>query len=207
MIASQQPMRAVRSEPCVQSIVPDYQAAWFAGHDRIVAPIRRHLTVFPEHSQCLVDIGAGDGSVLDDIASRLPQFKQLVGISADQRGLSLAQVRIHHDARLRFHCGNPWAWLRRHVYGHGQAIIFSYDNLSVVPEPLLMDWFAELADLGIAALALVEARDGGCGQLPELLRRCGWKVEHAESAYQDERAWWRVFASFDTTDALLGFFA
>lgn len=201
MTASQQPMRVVRPASRAKSIVPAYQAAWFAGHDRIIAPIRRHLTAFPEHGQCLVDIGAGDGSVLDDIASRLPQFKELIGITVDRRGLSLAEVRVHHDARLRFHCGNPWVWLRRPECG--RAVAFSYDNLSVVPESLLMDWFAELANLGIAALALVEARDGGCAQLPELLWRCGWKVQYAENAYQDERAWWHVFASLDKADVSL----
>jgi len=193
MIAAEPRLRAVQYGMRSQSIVPEYQAEWFAGHDRIVAPIRRYLTVFPEQCQSLVDIGAGDGSVLDDIASRLPQFKSLIGITADRRGLNKAQVRSHHDARLSFHQANPWAWLRREKNAH--AITFSYDNLSILPEPPLEDWFFELLKNGSMALALVEPQDGGCEQLPALLRRCGWTVHYSENVYQAGKSWWHVFAS------------
>lgn len=172
-----------------------YEAEWFAGHHRIVAPIRRHLTMFPELCHSLIDIGAGDGAVLDDIASRLPQFKKVIGITADQRGLSKARARTNHDSRLSFHHGNPWAWMRKER--PLRAITFSYDNLSIHPESPLEDWFTEINDSGAAGVALIERQVGGCVRLPALLRDCGWTVRHAENWYQSGRAWWHVFASFE----------
>lgn len=193
MIATEPRLKAVQYGARPQSIVPEYQAEWFAGHDRIVAPIRRYLTAFPEQCQSLIDIGTGDGAVLDDIASRLPQFKNLVGIAADRRGLNKAKARTHHDPRLSFHQANPWAWLRNAPQTH--AITFSYDNLSILPEPPLQDWFQELRHSGITGIALIEPQDGGCAHLPELLRHSGWTIRHAENRYQTGRAWWHVFAS------------
>lgn len=194
MMTTERRLKSVQYTASPASIVPEYQAEWFAGHDRIVAPIRRHLTMFPEQCQTLIDIGTGDGAVLDDIASRLPQFKKLIGISADQRGLNLAQARTHHDARLSFHQANPWAWLRQGKPAH--AITFSYDNLSMLPESSLEDWFVELRDSGATGIALIEPRRGGCAYLPTLLQHCGWTIRYSESPYQSGQAWWHVFASF-----------
>lgn len=193
MIATERRFKSVQTRARLTSMVPAYQAEWFAGHDRIVAPIRRYMTVFPDQCHYLIDIGAGDGAVLDDIASRLPQLKRLVGISADPSGLNKAQVRSHHDARLSFHQVNPWAWLRRERREF--ATIFSYDNLSMVPESALKSWFSELYFNGSEGLALVEPQSGGCAELPTLLSSSSWTVRHAESAYQAGQLWWHVFAS------------
>ena len=191
MIATECRLKSVEYGARFASIVPEYQAEWFAGHDRIVAPIRRHLTMFPERCQSLIDI-----------ASRLLQFKNLIGITPDHRGLNKAQARTHHDSRLSFHYGNPWPWLRKErPVG---AITFSYDNLSMLPESPLEDWFTELLDSGATGVALVEPQEGSCADLPALLKRCGWAVRHTENCYQSGNAWWHVFASFEHRADLLG---
>ena len=180
----------------------EYECNWFGIHYRIVSPIRRHLTVELERCNSVVDIGAGDGTVLDDIASRLPQLRKLIGIAADSRSLVRSRARCELDGRLEFVHSNPWSWLRRSQ--ERGVLVFSYDNLSALSEPALEHWFQELPALGIEALALVEAMSGGCSELPAVLRRNGWRVGHCETLAFCTTAWWHVFASRPAAPSLIG---
>ena len=202
VVTSRSHLRAVQPGASSPQIVSEYLIEWFAGHDQIVAPIRRHLTIVPEHCQTLIDIGTRDGAVLDDVASRLPQFKKLIGITVDQDGLKKTQARTSHDSRLSFHQGDPWTWLRQ-ARPQG-AIIFGYHNLSMLPETLIEDKFLELIDWGAIGIALIEPQRGGCTNLPAMLKRCGWIVRHAEKRDQAGRPWWNVFASLQRRAKLPG---
>lgn len=182
-----------------------YIRDWFEVHHRIASPIRRYLTANTQQCDALVDIGTGDATVLDDLASRFPQFRSLFGIAADSRALASARTRCSADQRIALVKADPWSWLRRNE--RRGLMVFSYDNLSVLAESTLQQWFAELPDLGVVALTLIEPRTGGCADLPAMLERNGWQVRHRETPALGTQSWCHVFASRQPTPTLLGEFS
>lgn len=185
-------LRAVISHPAPAPLCP-YVSDWFSIHHRIAMPVRRYLTITPKLCDALVDIGAGDGAVLDDIASRFPQLPRLVGITTSPSSLNLARIRASSDRRIEFVQASPWSWLR--LSKRQRLMLFSYDNLSALSEQALEHWFQMLSKQGVTSLVLVEPQNGGCFELPQMLNRAGWHVGYSEAVLSYNQAWWHVFAS------------
>lgn len=89
--AAPKALRSVISHPAPALLYPCV-SDWFSIHHRIAMPVRRYLTITPKLCDALADIGAGDGAVLDDIASRFFQLPRLVGITTTPSSLNLAHT-------------------------------------------------------------------------------------------------------------------
>ena len=107
----------------------------------------------------LVEIGCGDGRVLEHLASRLPALESLTGLDLNASIIARNRARYAADARLRFEAGDAAAWLRKHA-APGLAVTAYGGVLEYFPPDTLDALFSDLAARATPALvAFVEPLD------------------------------------------------
>lgn len=108
----------------------------------------------------LVEIGCGDGRVLDLVAGRLPSIPAFIGIDLNAEAVAGARARLAGQARIAFHQGDGKAWLDAHP--QGGTVLFTNGGVLEYFAPASLDrLFATLAAQAPAAAVLIEPREPG----------------------------------------------
>lgn len=90
-----------------------FEELFLRHHLGIVEALGRLAPVFAGRSPRLVEIGSGDGRVLDYLARQLPWVAEFHGIDLNAAQVAACRQRHAHDPRLHFHCEDALDWLRR----------------------------------------------------------------------------------------------
>lgn len=108
----------------------------------------------------LVEIGCGDGRVLEIVADRLPAIPALIGIDLNAEAVTGAAARLAGHPRLAFHQGDGRAWLDAHP--QAGTVLFTNGGVLEYFAPASLDaLLASLAAQAPAAAVLIEPRDPG----------------------------------------------
>lgn len=174
-----------------------FQSWWLGHHSAVIAPLREAMADFAAAGQpidTLCEIGCGSGTVLSDIATRLPELTQVLGLDLSPGQIAANRSRPGQDPRLRFEVADATMWLAEHAAPRW-AYLVNGGVLEYFSEAMLEALFAGIAARHPPALfAIVEPvpvdydLDTETASRPynaELslghnylywLRRCGWQV-------------------------------
>lgn len=127
---------------------------WFLGpHQVIVDELAVLLRQAPYRR--LVEVGCGDGRVLEHLANKLDSVGMLVGIDINPSIIERNRNTYAAIPRMRFESGDATAWLRRNPTAG--TVLMTYGGvMEYFTAPDLRRVFADLARSAPAAVALVE---------------------------------------------------
>jgi len=156
-----------------------FDSWWRARHSAILEPLQQALQAQPGRYDTLCEIGCGSGLVLQDLADRLPQLRQLIGL--DLNATQIARNRVHYagEPRLRFDSGDAAAWLRRHA--EPGWILFS--NAGV------LEYFAPDKLAALLAELAATRRPLAIASVEPLADDYDLQHETASRIYGPERSW------------------
>jgi SAM-dependent methyltransferase len=136
-----------------------FQTWWVGRHSAIVAPLKEAMDTLAARGtpiEALCEIGCGSGSVLADIAQRLPELKQLIGLDLNQKQTEANRARFADQPRLRFECADATEWIAAQAPAHC-AYLVNGGVLEYFSEAMLEALFTGIAAHKAPALfALVE---------------------------------------------------
>lgn len=135
-----------------------FQSWWQDTHSAIVAPLFDELQAEPGRYHTLCEIGCGSGLVLNDLAQRLPQFEQLIGLDLSAEQIARNRARYATQPRLRFDSGDAAVWLRQQARP-GWVYFSNAGVLEYFPEAKLRSLLCQAASLRPAMFAIVEPVD------------------------------------------------
>ncbi|MBL8956273.1 MAG: class I SAM-dependent methyltransferase [Myxococcaceae bacterium] len=125
---------------------------WLPHHSKIVEPLREVLE--KNGIKTLVEVGAGNGLVLADLAKRLPKVEKLIGLDLSEAQMQ-ANARETTDPRFQFVGGDAGAWLPQHA-GNGWAVVTNAGVFEYFPQERLQELFGFLATKRPACISLIE---------------------------------------------------
>jgi tRNA G46 methylase TrmB len=103
----------------------------------------------------LVEIGTGDGTVLEYLSMKLPQLKRLVGIDLSVEQTRLNKKKFVNNKRLEFVASDGYDWIKDN--GNGYIIILtSRGVLEYFTETRLLDFFNYLRSIGNVIFVAIE---------------------------------------------------
>ena len=106
----------------------------------------------------MVELGCGDGRVLEHCAKRMPDIPKFTGIDINPMIIENNKIRYANNPALHFANANAWEWLPDHV--GGSTLLLSYGGVMEYFSPQnLRLIFSDLAKKGNSAVALVEPVD------------------------------------------------
>ncbi|WP_411844972.1 class I SAM-dependent methyltransferase [Roseibacillus persicicus] len=81
-------------------------------HTDIVVNLAKQLAALPEHQEVnLVEVGCGDGKVLEYLADRLPRVKHLTGLDLSEEEIAKCRERYPSRKRIAFTAEDVFDWL------------------------------------------------------------------------------------------------
>lgn len=130
---------------------------WFLGpHQVIVDELAVLLRQAPYRR--LVEVGCGDGRVLEHLSKKLDAVGTLVGIDINPSIIERNRNTYASNTRMRFESGDATAWLRQNPVSG--TVLMTYGGVMEYFTDLdLRRVFADLARSAPAAVALVEPVD------------------------------------------------
>ena len=182
-----------------------FQSWWMDCDSAITLPMTKLFADHPERFHTLCEIGCGHGLVLQDLATRFPALKTLIGLDMSAAQTERNRARFAGgDARLGFESGDALEWLPAHV-GAGWMLFTNAGVLEYFPPAALEQLLRQLSARGPCAFALAEpvaadfdwrhatasmpfsAERTFSHPYPHLFRQAGWQVLFAEERQPSSR--------------------
>ena len=105
----------------------------------------------------LVEIGSGNGSVLDYLSSKFPQLDRLVGIDLSKVQTDNNKDKYKEKSKLEFVASDAFDWVNEH--GHGDMILVTFCGvLEYFTEKRLRQLFDKLNGLGRIIFVAIEPK-------------------------------------------------
>lgn len=193
-----------------------YQSWWLDKHSAVLTPLASVIAREAARGRVfdtLCEIGTGTGTVLADVAQRLPQFKQLIGLDLSATQTAANRQRFEGQPRLRFETADATEWIAAQAES-GWVYFVNGGVFEYFSEAMLDGLLTDIATKKAPALiALVEplAADYDLAtetasrpynlelslghHYPHHLKRCGWQVESLEEQQVGGARWLLVVAS------------
>ena len=119
--------------------------------------LEKTLSNSPDKFHTLVEIGTGNGSVLNYLSSKFPNINQFIGIDLSPVQIQINHKQFHENKRLEFVCSNGLEWVKEH--GHGNTIfITSRGVLEYFTEERLCAFLTEINRLGKTFFIAIEPK-------------------------------------------------
>lgn len=120
-----------------------YETLFLAYHSSIVDETRRAMERTGQPFQRMVEIGSGDGKILDHFRRYLPNLPEFIGVD-----VNLTQVennrRIYGESgQMSFHHSDGLNWLRNHG-GKGTVLVTNGGVLEYFTRPELQELFGRM---------------------------------------------------------------
>ena len=134
---------------------PERFEQWFLkDHYPLVEALVAQAQILPMTQ--LVEVGCGDGRVLEHLAQRLPQLASLTGLDINPGIIARNQQSYAAHPRLKFESGDAQAWLLAHLSPN--TILLTYGGVwEYFTQAELAQIFTHFRQLGAPSLiALVE---------------------------------------------------
>ncbi len=103
----------------------------------------------------LVEIGTGNGDVLNYLSTEFPQINRFIGIDLSLHQTDLNKKRFHMDKRLEFVAADAFDWIREHGHGH-TVFVSSRGVLEYFLEQRLQEFLNEINLLGKVFFIAIE---------------------------------------------------
>lgn len=138
---------------------PRFRAWWQEHNSAVIAPLAQamqELAAAGTPIKTLCEIGCGTGSVLADVARRLPDLDHLIGLDLSPGQIAATRARHADQPRLRFEVADANTWLIDHAAPRW-AYLANGGVLEYFSEAMLEALFTGIAQRHAPALfALVE---------------------------------------------------
>lgn len=197
-----------------------FRTWWLGHHSAIVTPLREAIAEFASAGlpvDTLCEIGCGSGTVLTDIATRMPELSHLLGLDLSPGQIATNRARPNPDARLRFEVADATTWIAANAAPRW-AYLVNGGVLEYFSEAMLAALFTGIAQRKAPALFAVvepiaedydlERETASRPYNAELslghnyihwLRRCGWQVRFQQRQDVGGTRWLLVVAETGRT--------
>ncbi len=132
---------------------PERFEEWFLGpHYAVVEALELQLQNRPEIRR-LIEVGCGDGRVLEHLSERFPQLKSATGIDLNGRIIERNR-KAYEGTRLQFESADLHEYLQ--AYRGSGIVLVSYGGvLEYLTQSELEDLFASFANLASPAMLMI----------------------------------------------------
>ena len=117
--------------------------------------LKKELAQEPEEFSTLVEIGTGNGDVLNYLSSEFPKIERFIGIDLSRDQIELNNDKFKNNKKLEFVASDALDWVKEH--GQGNTIfVTSRGVLEYFIEPRLQELFNEINQLGKTFFVAIE---------------------------------------------------
>lgn len=113
------------------------------------------LSIENESFNTLVEIGAGNGKVLNYLSEQLPQISRFIGIDLNKNQISLNKETYKNNAKLEFVAGDAFDWVNTYA-NKNMIFVTSRGVLEYFTEAKLLDFFQQINRLGNTIFIAIE---------------------------------------------------
>ncbi|WOD44520.1 class I SAM-dependent methyltransferase [Hwangdonia lutea] len=119
--------------------------------------LEKELTKTPNQFNTLVEIGTGNGKVLEYLSSKLPQLDRFVGIDLSQVQTDNNKDNYKNNPKLEFVASDALDWVNNH--GHSNMIVLTFNGvLEYFTEKHVQQLFNNLNGLGKIIFVAIEPK-------------------------------------------------
>lgn len=116
--------------------------------------LKEQLSNQSEEFKTLVEIGTGNGTVLNYLCSKFPDIDRFVGIDLSSEQTEINNKKYIHNEKLEFVAADAFDWIKDH--GKTNTIFVTRDTLEYFLEPNLQEFFIEVQKLGKIIFVAIE---------------------------------------------------
>jgi len=197
---------------------PRFESLFLGPHYQLVEELSAYCKTHPEVKQ-LVEMGCGDGMVLNHLSSVLEGFDSFVGIDISDRITSRNKIEYAENTRIAFESGDAVKWIQDNDTSN--TVLLSYGGvMEYLNEDNLLEVLAQHFQQPNAVVALSEPIDNDfnpehecaskligtmhvyhCHNYAHLLRKTGFEIKF--ETYIDIAGWpWTmIIAAKPSADA------
>lgn len=122
--------------------------------------LKEKLSNQPEKFNTLVEIGTGNGDILNYLSSKLPQINRFIGIDLSAHQIELNTKKFKNNQKLEFVTADVCDWIKLH--GHKNMIFVTYSGvLEYFLENQLQDFLIDVNHLGEVIFVAIEPNSAG----------------------------------------------
>lgn len=117
--------------------------------------LKKELSNQSEEFHTIVEIGTGNGDVLNYLSSEFPEINRFVGIDLSRDQIELNNIKFQKNEKLEFVAADAFDWVKEH--GQSNTIfVTSRGVLEYFIEPRLQKFFIEINRLGKTIFIAIE---------------------------------------------------
>lgn len=165
--------------------------------------------------QALIEIGSGNGLVLEYLSKRFPQIPSFVGVDISAEATASNAVKWSGNSRLQFEAGDGVDWIRKNA-GPASIYVVNGGVLEYFTQEKVEELYALTADIGGPAWWVVvepiypgydpatetaSRMNGGefsfCHNHESLLEKAGWTILDSGRAFGNGVHWAMIVARLD----------
>lgn len=117
--------------------------------------LKKELSNQSEDFNTLVEIGTGNGDVLNYLSVEFPQINRFVGIDLSQHQIDINNKRFNKNNKLEFVAADAFDWVKEHGHGHS-IFVSSRGVLEYFLETRLQEFLNEINLLGKVMFIAIE---------------------------------------------------
>ncbi len=167
--------------------------------------LKKELSNQAEHYTTLVEVGTGNGSVLNYLCSEFPEMDRFIGIDLSPVQIELNKKKFIENKKLEFVASDGFDWIKTHGQSH-TIFITSRGVLEYFTEKRLQDFFYEINSLGKTMFVAIEPHGvthdfttnphsevygherSFSHNYPELFKNAGFSLWHVSNKPHDDTA-------------------
>ncbi|HUH29222.1 class I SAM-dependent methyltransferase [Gelidibacter sp.] len=117
--------------------------------------LKKELSNHPEEFHTIVEIGTGNGDVLNYLSTEFPEIKSFIGIDLSMDQIEINKDRFSDNKKLEFIDSDALDWVKE--YGQGNTVfVTSRGVLEYFIESRLQELFYEINSLGKTIFIAIE---------------------------------------------------
>lgn len=116
-------------------------------HKSTFDALQKQLEITPSEFKTIVEIGTGNGIVLNFLNSRFPELEKFIGLDLSQEQISINQTKFKDNPKLEFVATDVLDWVETH--GKEHMIFFTFRGvMEYFNQEQLTQFFKKLNSLG-----------------------------------------------------------
>jgi hypothetical protein len=117
--------------------------------------LKEHLSTKEHSFTTLIEIGTGNGSVLNYLSDKFPELKRLVGIDLSKEQVAINNQKYNENTRMEFVASDGYDWVVNHA--KGDTIFVTYGGvLEYFTEKRLSEFLQVVHRLGKTIFLAIE---------------------------------------------------
>lgn len=167
--------------------------------------LKNELSNQTVHYTTLVEVGTGNGNVLNYLCSAFPEIDRFIGIDLSPVQIELNRKKFIENKKLEFVASDGFDWVKTHGQGH-TIFVTSRGVLEYFTEKRLQAFFKEINQLGKTMFVAIEPNGVAHNfkvnphselyghersfshNYPELFKNAGFSLWHLSSKPHDDAA-------------------